>query len=583
MQIKNLQINGFGKLEDVNINLKEGLNLIVGENESGKSTFTEFIKGIFYGVNRNKNGKEYSDYEKFKPWNEKNFSGKLVYDIEDEEYVVYRDFNRNNAKVYDKNGVEITNEFNKDKARGAEVGFAHLAMDEDTFDNSVFIKQKEIKVNELSQNTMLQKLTNIIQSGEEDVSYETTLKKLEKLLLEEVGTDRTQNKPKNVYKREITELELKKSQLLINRAKHEEIENKLKEVNEKKKQNDKALADAIKIFNIKNKYEKMIQEQKAEFDIEQKLKNEQKEKIKKENQKKKIIDTALIATATVILGVAFALTNEIMLALLVILVGIVSIVINFQFSYKEEITVDSDNFDVVSEEARKKENKELNSLEKEGIKKALTEKRISELKTIIEKCENEKNNSVLEEHKLKIEDETLHENLSNLTEIEEEISLKKDKLDKILAKEDTINFAISKLKEAYKDLKDEVIPDIEKDIKYTISKTTNGKYTNVKYNDYDGLVTESQLGQLIKADKLSAGTIDQMYLGFRMAIADKYNHVPIIFDEAFVFCDDVRLTNILKTLSEMAEERQIIILSCSNREEKILDLLNVKFNKIKLE
>ena len=64
---------------------------------------------------------------------------------------------------------------------------------------------------------------------------------------------------------------------------------------------------------------------------------------------------------------------------------------------------------------------------------------------------------------------------------------------------------------------------------------------------------------------------------------DKYNNIPMIFDEAFVFCDDVRLTNILKTLSEMSEERQIIILSCSNREEKILELLNVEFNKIKLE
>ena len=76
MQIKNIQINGFGKIEDVNINMKNGLNLIIGENESGKSTLTEFIKGIFYGVSRNKNGKEYSDYEKLKPWNDKNFSGR---------------------------------------------------------------------------------------------------------------------------------------------------------------------------------------------------------------------------------------------------------------------------------------------------------------------------------------------------------------------------------------------------------------------------------------------------------------------------------------------------------------------------
>ena len=226
MLLRNIQINGFGKLEDTNVDLKNGLNLIIGENESGKSTLMEFIKGVFYGVNKNKNGKDYSDFEKFKPWNEATFSGKMVYNIGNEEYVVYRDFNRNNTKVYDRMGIDITNDFDKDKSRGAMVGAQHLGMDEDTFDNSVFVRQKEIKVNELSQNTMIQKLTNIIQSGEEDVSYQTTIKKLEKILMEEVGTDRTQNKPKNILKREIAELEVAKSQLLTNRAKHEEIENK---------------------------------------------------------------------------------------------------------------------------------------------------------------------------------------------------------------------------------------------------------------------------------------------------------------------------------------------------------------------
>ena len=248
-----------------------------------------------------------------------------------------------------------------------------------------------------------------------------------------------------------------------------------------------------------------------------------------------------------------------------------SSIINLKISYKEEIEVEPDNFDVVSEEARKKESKELSDLEKDGVKKAIAEKRIPELKALIEKYEIEKNNYLLDEHKLKIENDALNEGLKNLTEIEEELVFKNEKLKEIFEKEQIINFAIIKFKEAYTELKEEVIPDIEKDIKYTISKTTNGEYSKVKYNDIDGLISENELGQLITIDKLSAGTIDQMYLGFRMAIADKYNNVPLIFDEAFVFFDDIRLENILKTLSEMAEERQIIILSCSDREYRILE------------
>lgn len=582
MQLRNIQINGFGRLEDIDLELKDGLNLIVGDNESGKSTLTEFIKGIFYGVNRNKAGKEISDYEKFKPWQEGNFSGKMTYDIDGEEFSVYRDFNRNNAKIYDKTGAEITALFNKDKSRGAEVGFTHLGMDEDTFDNSVFVRQKEIKVNELSQNTMIQKLTNIIQSGEEDVSYETAIKKLEKIVMEEVGTERTQNKPKNILKREIAELENAKAVLLTNRAKHEEIERRVKTLKERQKKNEKELEDIIKVFNIKNKYEKVIQEEKAKFDMEKKLKITQKENIDKSNKKKKIIDTILMTVGVVILALAFIWIHEYAFAVFSIIAGIVAVILNFKFSYKEEILITSDNFDIVSEESRKKEKKELTVLEENGVKKSTTEKKVSELKGMIETYETEKNQILLEEHKLKIEDEALSDNLTNLSEIEEELMSRREKLAEVNEKEATIQLAISKLKEAYTELKDEVIPDIEKDIKYTISKTTNGQYTKVKYNDYNGLIAENEFGQLVTIDKLSAGTIDQMYLGFRLAIADKYNSVPIIFDEAFVFCDDLRLANILQTLAEMAENRQIIIMSCSSREEKLLQKLGIEFNQVNL-
>lgn len=582
MQFKNIQINGFGNLKDVNLNFKNGLNIVTGDNESGKSTLSEFIKGIFYGINKNKNGKDFSDLEKFKPWDESNFSGKLLYTLNDDEYVVFRDFNKNNAKVYDKSGQEVTDMFNKDKSRGAEVGIQHLEMDEDTFENSVFVKQKKIKINELSQSTILQKLTNIIKSGEEDVSYENTLKKLEKILLDEVGTDRTQNKPKNILKKAIADLQISKSRLIINREKHDEIDEKLKALKEDINKNQEKLDSAINTFNIKNKYEKMIQDQKAQFDIEQKLKNEQKEIAKAKNKKRKIIDTIIISILNFVLSTVFVVINQLWIALAVLLVISVITILNAKLRYKEELDIKTNNFDLVSEEVRKKENKELESLEKDGVKKTYTESKITDLKKIIEEAEKEKNDLALAEHKLIIEDESLDEGLSNLNDVEEELALKEEETKKLMQKEEALKYAIEKLQESYAELKEEVIPDIEKDIKAYISRTTNGKYLNVRYNDYDGLITENELGQIVTVDKLSIGTLDQMYLGFRMAIASKYNNVPIIFDESFVYCDDNRLKNILKVLADMSAERQIIILTCSNREKNILQELNIEANTIDL-
>lgn len=45
MQINELLLKNFGKFHDRQINLEEGINLIHGENESGKSTIHTFIKG----------------------------------------------------------------------------------------------------------------------------------------------------------------------------------------------------------------------------------------------------------------------------------------------------------------------------------------------------------------------------------------------------------------------------------------------------------------------------------------------------------------------------------------------------------
>lgn len=71
MLIKKIQVNNFGKLKSKEIELKEGINIIYGENESGKSSLLDFITSMFYGINKNKNGKEISNYDKYTPWDKR--------------------------------------------------------------------------------------------------------------------------------------------------------------------------------------------------------------------------------------------------------------------------------------------------------------------------------------------------------------------------------------------------------------------------------------------------------------------------------------------------------------------------------
>ena len=58
--------------------------------------------------------------------------------------------------------------------------------------------------------------------------------------------------------------------------------------------------------------------------------------------------------------------------------------------------------------------------------------------------------------------------------------------------------------------------------------------------------------------------------------------MPIILDEAFAYYDEERLENILKYLNEEYKDNQIIIFTCTNREEQILEKLNIKHHSMKL-
>ena len=112
MRIDNIKINSYGKLKDKELSLKNCINIIYGENEKGKSTLLNYIINMFYGTSKNKKGRAMSDYEKYKPWDGEDFSGKIKYTLDNNEsYEVYREFGKKNAKIYNNRTEDISKEF----------------------------------------------------------------------------------------------------------------------------------------------------------------------------------------------------------------------------------------------------------------------------------------------------------------------------------------------------------------------------------------------------------------------------------------------------------------------------------------
>ena len=70
----------------------------------------------------------------------------------------------------------------------------------------------------------------------------------------------------------------------------------------------------------------------------------------------------------------------------------------------------------------------------------------------------------------------------------------------------------------------------------------------------------------------SDGTVDQLYLALRLAVAEELTpDAPLVLDDALVRFDDVRLAEALRILREEAEKKQVILFTCQDREQRILD------------
>lgn len=189
MKILNLKINQFGKLQNKEIELKEHINIIYGKNESGKSTLLKFILGMFYGLSKNKNGKQYTDYEQYTPWTEGDFSGKIKYQLDDgKSFEVFREFKKKLPKIYNEDLEEISKEFTINATTGNRFFVDQTGVEEELFTKTIVSMQNEVKLEEKEQSSLLQKLSNLVSSGEDSLSYQKIVNKLNKRQLEEIGT-----------------------------------------------------------------------------------------------------------------------------------------------------------------------------------------------------------------------------------------------------------------------------------------------------------------------------------------------------------------------------------------------------------
>jgi len=699
LKIKNIKVNAYGNIENKDINLEEGINIIHGANESGKSTLLNYIISIFYGISKNKDGKALSDYEKYKPWNSNEFSGRISYKLENgEEYEIFRDFNKKNPKIYNDKLEDISDRFETDKKDGSKFFIEQMGIDKQMYLSTVVSTQEEVRLDEKNQNMLIQKIANLAGTGEDNVSYKKALIKLQEKIRDEIGTNKTSQKPINIIEKEIVEInnkivetekyrnrkyeidaekdqilselkELEQQKQILQELQNsmkseEETKNRLEireknrkdniaKINELTNQKNTINAESERVQSAKNHLQDIIKGHKENIE---KL-NSEIEKIANEKEETQEKEKPSISFIVITVVLAIALICSIILIKNYIVSGILGVAlianivfyvinknkqkvnkaklrekINQEKQYKRE-KLENQKQQIIAnvnttekelekqEEEEKQVNSELSMLKgqiillqknnekiteeieqdnkaikeesnknKQQIIEKYKDKNINDLLYIndyqnyISKIEETINNNRIRIKGLEIEYNTIVPQLDEMVVLEEKREADKEKLAELREKESIINIAIENLMDAYEEMKTTITPKFTKNLSESIQKISSNKYNKVTINDENGMIIENNRGEYVEAVKLSTGTIDQLYLALRLSMIDELSkeNLPIILDESFAYSDNNRLKNMLQYLTSDLNNHQTIIFTCTDREQKMLEEMNIPYNVVEL-
>ena len=633
MIIKEIQLTNFGKFNHKNVSLEPGLNIIYGENEAGKTTLHTFIRGMLFGIEKQRGKASGRDvYSKYEPWeNPSNYQGIMRIENDGTNYRIERNFNREHRLfrvINEDEGIKLTEE---------QIEELFAGLDESCYYNTKSISQlgsvtdkelevilknyaanlgatksMEIDIKEAFSDLDIQKKKIITENkiGEEDI-----IKKSVKLTTEQLEiTEREQHKI-------ISSIEQKKENVNHLLEKKKELsaldKKRLEELAKQNERKDKLYQDAISYTNEVEKYSNQLEQIKNhKKELESSLlekgidSHETMEALmdKIMNKSNMPVTFVILALAFVGAAIGFVVGNLQFITIKeyymrpAICMGIAFIlfvlaIIRYCFKKKHK----KRKFEILKELRLTSDKLEAAKHEEIYVRRQLETKQeaLNQTQEIIKQEENTQVSSddySDEIKEIEAQERTLNDGVSkaqfaleqkkeNEIELEKRIEELKRRLENIKKAKEEIH-AIEEAKRNIEEIANEIRSSfgkrLNKQASYYLSKITNGKYDNITIDERLN-ITINNKKSLIPSSRLSKGTIEQVYMALRLAAADiifEKDKKPILLDDAFVMYDNKRMGNTLKFMAESME--QVVLFSCHTREKVMADKLNLEYNFIKL-
>jgi len=169
----------FGKLEQAELKLQPGLNVIYAPNESGKSTWCRFIRNLFYGVSTGERG-ALADKNRYAPWSGAAMRGRMDLTADGADYTLTRETRRANAPMGEFSCVYSDTVTPVPGITGQNAGNVLLGVSREVFERSAFIGQAALAVDQDAE--LERRIAALITTGEEDTSYSEAYDRLKKQL-----------------------------------------------------------------------------------------------------------------------------------------------------------------------------------------------------------------------------------------------------------------------------------------------------------------------------------------------------------------------------------------------------------------
>jgi len=610
MRLLELHIDGFGKFHDRTISFNNGINIIYGKNEAGKSTLHTFIRGMLFGIERGRGRAAKNDlYTKYEPWeNSGTYEGWLRLEKDGTIYRIERRFRKENKSL------KVINETKglEEEATPAFISGLLDGLTETMYNNTISIGQ----LKSATEDGMVTELKNYIANMNTTGNISLNITKataflrnqkrsLEAGLIPEASREFTAllAEIRNVeaeisgpeYENQLASYQNMRTQVkgLIDntQAQKKDLDEKL--ANGKKVLSDNGFTDRASVDAMSASAEKLYSEYAS-------LKTECNKKSRK-----------ILSALTAVLGIAglgaaavlgyFNLTAYLPVcgaaAAAAVLFFIISLVIRQKDKEYHRI-FDNTSAELgsllarhlgdsaVSEDAMNAFRARMGEFSKlcdmvsqseTEIKKFLED--LSSLQTKQAGCSE----MIEKQQRTQWELEKKLEHLSNCKN-------KAKALKRTLAENDRIHDEIVAI-----DLAQETMADLSSSIRDSfglyLNKEASQYITGITGGIYDSMSIDENLNvflntktKLVPLENVSSGTMDQVYLALRLAAAKLLTGsggFPLIFDDSFTQYDDERLKTALEWLAS-AYGGQIIIFTCHRREAQMLRARQVEFQLIEM-